>query len=79
MGWWTQNTEGHSFTTNEDGTELWWGDAPADALDNAIDEIVAAFEGSFGRRPTKDEVRAGLEFSLGGSEDVGHVREAKSV
>jgi hypothetical protein len=73
MGWWTQNKQGHSFAINED-VEMYWGDAAADIMDNAIDEIVQQFELNWGRRPTKDEMRAGLEFSLGGSDEVGRPR-----
>lgn len=71
MGWWTQDKQGHSFAVNEDGPELVWGDDPADTLDYAIDLIVREFEQTHGRRPTKDEMRAGLEFSLRGSKKVG--------
>lgn len=69
MGWWTQNKQGHSFAVNED-VEMVWGDGPADILDGAINEITARFQESYGRDPTRDELRAGLEFSLGGHEDV---------
>lgn len=78
MGWWTQNKKGHSFAENEDGIEMVWGDGPADAMDNAIDQIVADFERVEGRRPTKDEMRAGLEFSLGGDEEVGRPQKGES-
>lgn len=81
MGWWTQNEEGASFThvegweAPEEGEshpgEMWWGDGPADTLDQAIDEICKAFVAVLDRKPTKAEMRAGLEFSLGGGEEVG--------
>jgi hypothetical protein len=69
MGWWTQNEQGHSFATAA-GAEMVWGDSVADILDGAIAEIADEFEQQYNRRPTKDEVRAGLEFSLGGKEEV---------
>lgn len=68
MGWWTQDEEGHSFADAKGEGEMVWGDGPADALDNAIAEIVKEFETTYGRKPTKAEMRAGLEFSLGGEE-----------
>lgn len=70
MGWWTQNEHGHSFAHAEGDEELLWGDGPADILDDAIAKIAKEFEGIENRRPTKAEMRAGLEFSLGGKETV---------
>lgn len=64
MGWW-QATEGGASLALED-TGLLWGDGPADVLDRAIDEIVVEFEQAQGRKPTNDELLAGLRFSLGG-------------
>lgn len=78
MGWWVQNKEGHSFAVDDDATQVMiWGDGPADAMDNAIDLIVKEFERYEGRRPTKDEMRAGLEFSLGGSDQVGRTTKGE--
>ena len=79
MGGWTQNKEGHSFSENEGGPEIFWGDGPADAMDNAIDTIVQEFALHWGRKPTKDEMRAGLEFSLGGDAEVGGTAKTVSV
>lgn len=72
MGWWKQNPQASWIAVDrEDGPELLWGDGPADELDHAIDNIVKHFQEKWGRRPTKDEMRAGLEFSLGGNDEVG--------
>lgn len=68
MGWWTQNEQGESFAHAE-GEEMLWGDSCADAMGHALDGIVAEFEKDLQRRPTKAEVRAGLEFSLGTWDD----------
>jgi hypothetical protein len=65
MGYWTQNKQGHSFATN-DGEEMTWGDAPADAVDNALDAITRAFATDLGRFPTRKEIEAGIQFSLAG-------------
>ena len=61
MGYWEQDAEGHSFVR---GTHLIWGDAPADIMGTALDEIVAVFKRDVGRLPTETEVKAGLLFSL---------------
>ncbi len=68
MGWWTQDEEGHSFAPHALGEEMMWGDSVADVLDSAIAAIAQEFEMQYQRRPTKAELRAGLEFSLGGVE-----------
>lgn len=67
MGWWTQDEQGHSFT-HAPTEEMWWGDGPADVMDAAIAAIRQEFINGFDRKPTKAELRAGLEFSLGGTE-----------
>lgn len=66
MGWWEQDREGHSFSTDEDDATLLWGDGPADILAAAVDKVIEEFKRDWGRLPTKTEVRAGLEFCLGG-------------
>jgi hypothetical protein len=68
MGWWEQNEQGVSFADAE-GEEMVWGDGPADTMGAAVDEIVAEFERDWDRKPTKAEIRAGLEFVLGGYKD----------
>lgn len=66
MGWWSQGKDGGSFAEERGVEEIGvWGDGPADILDNAIDEIVKEFQRDWGRKPTPDELRSGLEFSLG--------------
>lgn len=67
MGYWNQDREGHSLIVEDTG--LVWGDAPADAIDDALAAIVSAFKEDVGRLPTKGEIRAGLEFSLMQGED----------
>jgi hypothetical protein len=61
MGWWSQDLEGHSFAENSD---LIWGDCPADAIGDALDVVLQCFAEEVGRKPTPQEIRAGLEFSL---------------
>lgn len=62
MGYWATNAEGHSFTDDESG-EMMWGDAPADAMDDALEEIIKAFRADLGRAPSLGELKAGLLFS----------------
>lgn len=63
MGYWTTNPEGHSFTDNEGGPEMIWGDRPADIIDDALQDIIAAFNEDVGRPPTMEELIAGIQFS----------------
>jgi hypothetical protein len=69
MGWWNQNEQGVSFADAAEGDEMVWGDAPADVMGDAVDKIVDEFKQAWDRVPTKAEVRAGLEFTLGGFDD----------
>lgn len=61
MGYWNQNEAGESFA---EGSDMIWGDSPADAMGDAVDSIIDAFARDMGRPPTKREIRAGLEFTL---------------
>lgn len=62
MGWWDTNKDGESFAKEPD-VEMVWGDAPADILDDAIVKIVHTFQQALGRKPTIDELIAGMRFS----------------
>jgi len=63
MGWWTQNEQGHSFAVAE-GEPMFWGDSVADIIDSALQAIEGEFLANYRRKPTKEELRAGLEFSI---------------
>lgn len=54
MGWWKIQ-----------GTEHVVGDAPMDTLGEAVSAVVAEYQSSFGRRPTKPEWEALLRSVLG--------------
>lgn len=58
MGWWNAAPNGASLLTEETG--LVWGDGPADSLDFAIDDVVKSYQERLGRKPTVDELTAGL-------------------
>jgi hypothetical protein len=62
MGWWRAGKDGSSLHAEETG--LVWGDGPADIMDDAIEKIVAEFLRDYGRKPTQDELIAGLLFAL---------------
>lgn len=54
MGWWKVN-----------GTEHLVGDAPLDALGEAVSVIIAEYQSEFGRKPTKPEWEALLSMVFG--------------
>jgi hypothetical protein len=59
MGYWTGTVVG-----DIENTGLVWGDQPADIVDDAIERAVLVFTEDIGRKPTKAELREGLEFYL---------------
>jgi hypothetical protein len=65
MGYWKTPTDSKTVKT-----PTIWGDAPADMLDMALTKVIEVFTEAVGRRPTKLEIRQGLEFSLGGFDDL---------
>lgn len=69
MGWWKGLSPLSALAGEE--SENVWGDGPADILDKAIDDIATEFEEYFERRPTKDEIRSGIEFALSGYDETG--------
>jgi hypothetical protein len=60
MGYWKQGEDGHSFALD---SELIWGDAPADIMGAALEEIISVFQRDRDRPPTQAELNAGLLFS----------------
>ena len=61
MGWWDAEADGSSFAEEETG--LVWGDDPADILGDALTKIITAFIRDIGRKPTEEELVAGMRFS----------------
>lgn len=61
MGWWVQDSKGHSLL--EPDGDLFWGDGPADIIDAALDAIDEEFVRRHGRKATFEELRAGFMFS----------------
>jgi len=74
MGWWEQGAQGGIAQLTggpaDAGRVQIWGDGPADILDGALAEIVKEFQEAWDRKPYKDELRRGLEFSLGNYDEV---------
>jgi hypothetical protein len=75
MGWWNQDNNGNSLI--EDPTGLVWGDRPADIIDGLLDggatdaewakalqEIREEYQRIWQRDPTRQEIVAGILFSL---------------
>jgi len=63
MGWWTMNKKGQSFAQNESGPEMLWGDSVADTMGDALESIIKDFQEDWGRKPTVEELHAGVDFS----------------
>jgi hypothetical protein len=59
MGYWEQGDP-------VNGKTMFWGDQVADVLGDALDHVVVTFVRDMRRLPTREELRRGLEFSLGG-------------
>jgi hypothetical protein len=80
MGFWDQNEKGASFTKAFDGTDMIWGDGPADIVEEMLPRIVREFEEGVGRKPSKAEIIAGIMFSIadGDLPDHAPLREKKS-
>tara|TARA_B100001123_G_scaffold408216_1_gene501193 strand:+ start:304 stop:531 length:228 start_codon:yes stop_codon:yes gene_type:complete len=71
MGWWAiDGQDGGLSWRNKSGTQLYNGDAVADELGNAVDALVKIYESKWERKPYKEELRAALNFVLGGMEDL---------
>lgn len=54
----------------EDYKERTWGDGSADIFGVAVDKVIAKFTADQGIAPTKAELRAGLEFTLGPMDEL---------
>ena len=62
MGYWSTSLTGASLQQigdlNPDGSEMLWGDAPADRLDDGIEKLILRLQADLGRSPTVGEVDA---------------------
>jgi hypothetical protein len=62
MGYWSTSLEGHSLQMfgdlNPDGSEMIWGDSPADALSAGLSRLIQRMHTELGRYPTVAELDA---------------------
>lgn len=62
MGYWATTLTGLSLQLvgdlNPDGSEMLWGDSPADAIGAGIDNLIKRLKDELGRYPTLEEVDA---------------------
>lgn len=62
MGYWATSLTGASLQTfgdlNPDGSEMLWGDAPADRIDDGLHKLILRLRDELGRFPTVAEVDA---------------------
>ncbi len=58
MGYWNTSRDGTSFAEgrNADGSEMLWGDAPADAIGDGMDALVKRLRKELGRYPSVEEI-----------------------
>lgn len=58
MGYWNTSPTGQSFArgVNEDGSEMLWGDAPADRIDEGVHAVITRLRLDLGRFPTLGEL-----------------------
>jgi len=80
MGYWATSLTGASLQLfgdpNPDGSEMLWGDAPADCLDGGIERLIDRLHTDLGRWPTVAEVDA---VKADSPEMVAAIAKAKQV
>lgn len=72
MGYWRMKGEQSILFEDVPEEEITgaWGDRPADTIGFAVDAIIAQFEEDLGRKPTKQEIRNGLMFTLNAMDEL---------
>lgn len=72
MGYWRMKGEQSILFEDVPEQEITgaWGDRPADTIGFAVDAIIAQFEEDLGRKPTKQEIRNGLMFTLNAMDEL---------
>jgi hypothetical protein len=62
MGYWATSLQGDSLQVfgdlNPDGSEMVWGDSPADALSAGMSQLIQRMQRDMGRSPTVNEIDA---------------------
>jgi hypothetical protein len=54
MGYWSTNAAGNSFA--DDGSEMLWGDSPADDIDTGMNKLIERLYAETGDMPTVAEL-----------------------
>jgi hypothetical protein len=80
MGYWGTSATGDSLRPegdrNPDGTEMLWGDSPADRIDHGVSGLITRLRIDLGRFPTVAEVDAAFDDSAEIADAVAEAREA---
>lgn len=77
MGWWDCNSDG-CLTFGTPDTIGIFGDEPADAIDSAVAQIVAAYERDRKRKPTLAEMEAAARWLVNSYGSGGNCAECNS-
>jgi hypothetical protein len=80
MGYWGTSATGDSLRPdgdrNPDGSEMLWGDSPADRIDSGVSDLITRLRLDLGRFPTVAEVDAAFDDSAEIADAVAGAREA---
>lgn len=80
MGYWGTSSTGDSLRPNgdrnPDGSEMLWGDSPADRIDSGVSDLITRLRLDLGRFPTVAEVDAAFGDSAEIADAVAGAREA---
>jgi hypothetical protein len=80
MGYWGTSATGGSLRPdgdrNPDGSEMLWGDSPADRIDSGVSDLITRLRLDLGRFPTVVEVDAAFGDSTEIADAVAGAREA---
>lgn len=80
MGYWAASLSGESLQlfgdVNPDGSEMLWGDAPADRIDTGVDNLITRLRLDLDRWPTAAEIDAVKDTA---PEMVAAIAEAREV
>jgi len=79
MGYWGTSADGGSLRPdgdrNPDGSEMLWGDAPADRIDEGVSGLITRLRLDLGRFPTLAEVRVARDDSAEIDDAIARARE----
>lgn len=80
MGYWKTSLQGDSLQVfgdlNPDGSEMVWGDSPADAIAAGLSRMIRRMQRDLGRAPTIDEID---EVKTAAAEMIEAITEAAEI